>query len=300
MPSTSSSRTAWALLGGVVLFWGANWPIMKIGVQHMGPMSFGALRMALAALCMMVLLAALRRLHWPKRGDWPIVIGVGTLQMAAFVALTTIALGHVDAGRSAILAYTTPIWVIPGAMLLFGERLTPARLTGLAFGLVGVGIMLSPGAIDWSDRDLVVGNGLLMLAALVWATQILLVKAHRWESPPLDLAFWQFIVATLILAPVALLLEGDRPIVWDAVTLPVLAFNGPIATAFCFWAVVQANQTLPAMTTSLALLAVPVWGLGSSVLFLGETLDLPKLLGLALIVIGVVTVALGERRAERR
>ena len=68
-----------------------------------------------------VLLAFLGRLRWPARGDWPIVLSVGALQLASFFALTNLGMQSLPAGRSSVLAYTASLWVVP-LSLLAGEK----------------------------------------------------------------------------------------------------------------------------------------------------------------------------------
>ncbi len=297
-----SPDRAYALLTAVIVFWGVNWPVMKIGLQFIGPMTFTLARLVLGGLCIAAFVAARGRLHRPSRRDWPIVISVGVLQMAAFLTLVNFALLQVEASRSAILAYTTPLWVVPGAVLFLGESLRGYRAIGLLVGLGGVAVLFNPFGFDWTDRAVVIGNGLLMLAALAWAAQILQIKSHRWDSPPVELAPWQFLVAAMLVAPVTLLVEGGalgpgRPIVWSWELAGVLAFNGPVASAFCFAAVIAINRALPAITTSLALLAVPVAGVLFSAILLGEPIDWTKGAGLTLIIAGVGLVVLEDRRA---
>lgn len=224
------------------------------------------------------------------------VLGVGLLQMAGYLGLITFALRYVPAGRSAILAYTTPLWVMPLAVLLLGERLAGLRGLGLVLGLSGVAVLFNPLAFDWTDAEVVLGNGLLLLAALLWAVLIVYVRGHRWRGTPLSLAPWQFTVAALVLTPVALALEDPGQIVWNEALGWVLFYNGPLATAFTFWALITVTRALPAITTSLGSLGVPVVGYLSSALVLGEPATASELLGLALIVGGLVCISLADRR----
>jgi drug/metabolite transporter (DMT)-like permease len=294
-----SPRRALALLVVVILFWGANWPIMKVGIAMSAPLTFVCLRTAIAAACMAAVLAAIGRLHWPTRRDWPIVLSVGVLQIAGFLGFASAGVQFVEAGRSAILAYTTPLWVVPGAALFLGERTSPRKLAGVGLGLAGVAVLFNPIALDWSDGRQMLGHALLMAAAFSWAIQILQIRGHRWDSPPLELAAWQYLVAALVTLPLALVLEADRPIAWAAPEfLAILAYNGVIATAFGFFAVITINRALSAVTTSLAMLGVPAAGLVFAALWLGETIDLTKAAGLALIAGGLALVTLAERRAR--
>jgi len=280
------------LLSSLVLIWGGNWPIMKMGLAHIQPLWFCAFRLALGVVSMVVILVPLGRMRLPPRGDWPVLASLGLLNMALFMVLSNLALLVVPAGRSAILAYTTPLWVAPGAALFLGERLTRGRLAGLVLGLGGIVVLFNPLSFDWGDRAAVIGNAMLLGAALVWAAAILHVRGHRWRSSPLDLAPWQMLIGLVPVAAAAAFLEGTpRPdgsfeLVWT------LIYNGTLATAFAFWAAVTVNRLLPALTVSLSFLCVPAGGLVFSAMLLGEGLSATNVLGLLLIAGGVGVVAL--------
>src|SRR5690349_19958376 len=107
--------------------------------------------------------------------------------MEGFGGLCSIGLQLVPVGRSAILAYTTPLWVAPGASLFLGERLTGRRALGVAIGLVGLGALFNPLSLDWTRRDVVLGHVATLAAALLWAASILHIRGHRWRSTPFDL-----------------------------------------------------------------------------------------------------------------
>lgn len=295
MSAAVSRRTAWILLVLVILIWGINWPVMKVGLASIPPFTFVALRTLMGAAIMFSLAGALGLLHWPARQDWPVVLGVGLLQMAVFMTLITVALQFVPAGRSAILSYTTSLWVVPIAGWMLGERLSPLKWLGFGLGLAGVAVMFNPFGFDWHDPRVLLGNGLLLLAALVWAVLIVQIRGHRWRASPLALAPWQFGLASLLLLPLAWLLERDQAIRWSTDTVLVLLYNGPLATAFCFWAMVTVNRALPAVTTSLGTLGVPAVGALAAALALGERIGLSNGLGLALILGGLGCVSLADR-----
>lgn len=286
------NRKAAFLLAAVIVLWGGNWPVLKVALRTADPLWFAVLRMVLGAASLIAVLAPLGRLRLPQREDWPVVLSVGMLQMAAFSALINLALLHVPAGRSAILAYTTPLWVAPGAALFLGEKLSRGRLAGLGLGMAGVLVLFNPVGLDWSDGKAVEGNLLLLASALVWAAAILHVRVHRWQSSPLDLAPWQMLVAIPPLAVLALAMEGAPDFPADTGFLLAAAYNGPLATAFAFWAAITVTRMLPAVTVSLAFLCVPVAGVLFSAVSLGESLTPTNLAGLALIAVGVAAATL--------
>ncbi len=294
-----SPSVARLLLVAVVILWGANWPVMKVGLQSMPPIWFATARMTLGAATLFALLMVLGRLKLPTRRDLPLVLTVGGLQMAAFLLLVNLALQHVEAGRSAVLAYTTPLWVTPAAMLLMSETLTPRKAAGLVLGLGGLAVLFNPLGFDWASREALVGNALLLGAAFAWSLAILHVRVHSWDSSPLQLAPWQMLVAAVPLGLLSWFSESWSTVRWSGELAVILAYNGPLATAFCFWAVVSVNRALPAITTSLSLLAVPVAGVLLSAVFLSETLTPTLVGGLLLILAGTVLVNLADLRRER-
>lgn len=294
-----STRTAYLLLASVIVIWGANWPVMKVGLQWMPPLTFAAVRLVLGAVTMFGVNAAMGQLALPDRSDLPVVLGVGLMQMGGFLALVIIGLQYVPAGRSAILAYTTSLWVVPMASLFLGERLVGLRLVGFVLGISGVAVLFNPLGFDWSDPDVIFGNALLLMAALLWAILIVTVRGRTMRGSPLSLAPWQFSIGALALVPLAFIVEWGRPIDWSAALVAILVYNGPVATAFGFWATISFTRALPAITTSLATLGVPVFGMVLAAAALGETLTPTNLLGLALILTGLTCVTLADRRRAR-
>ncbi len=289
-----SRGTAYAVFVCLVLIWGLNWPIMKLVVQLMPPIWFVVVRVTLGAACLFGFLIATGRLAKPTKADWPIIWSVAILQMGLFMMLTTIGLQFIPAGRSAILAYTSPLWVLPAAILFFGEKLTRWRALGMMSGLAGLVVLLNPASIDWSDGRQLLGNGLLLFGAMLWAAAILHTRRHTWHLSPLQLAPIQMAVLIIPLAVVAYAVEGPFHAEWNWQLAWMVMYNGPLATAFAFWASVSLQRALPSSTISLSYLAVPAWGLTASTLWLGEGLPASLILGGALIFLGVAAIALGD------
>src|SRR5450830_1707386 len=117
-PSLRSTQSAPWLLA-MVLFWGLSWPAMKLALGSVPPLWLATLRFGSGALCLFIFVAARGNLRLPSKADWPIVASIGGLQMMAFTALGLTAMQYTDAGRAAVLGYTTPLWAMLGAWLLF-------------------------------------------------------------------------------------------------------------------------------------------------------------------------------------
>ena len=283
----------------VVLFWGVNWPIMKLGVQYMTPLWFAATRMFLGLLFLFGLLAFQGRLRLPARADKTILISIAIIQIAFPTALIHSGLLHLGAGRSAVLVFTMPLWVAPLAFFFLKERISAVKLTGLSLGLAGVAALFNPMAFDFTDQSQLIGNGFMLIASFSFATAIILVRRNPSAAPIIQLVPWQLFLGSVLLAIAALSIEGTPDVQWSSSLVAIMAYNGPIASGFCFWAYLTVSSNLPAMNTAIGSLGIPVIGVISSAFILGESLNLSVVSGLVLILLGILAVNLNDlRRSE--
>jgi drug/metabolite transporter (DMT)-like permease len=283
------------LLVCAIIFWGANWTMMKLALAHATPLWIAALRFMLGAATLFGILAVRGGVRFPPRGDFPIIISVGLLQMLANSTLVIFALRFVPPGRSSVLGYTTPLWVIPLAMFL-GERPTARTLGGTFLGLAGMALLFGPTSLDWGNRQMVFGQVLLMLAAIAWSICIVHIRGHRWQASPLELAPWQMLLAATPLAIAALITDGPAPGDFSLAFWATALYIGVFATAFAFWAVVEANRRLSATTISNAMLVVPVVGLTVSACVTGEKMDFWLIFGMVMMLAGIAIVASVRRQ----
>lgn len=299
------SRTgALALLALLSLVWGVHWVVVKIGLAYMPPFTYAALRMAAAVVTMVLLLGAQRRLRLPPRADLPIVLSVGIVQVAAGVLIMNLALQVVPAGRSSVLVYTMPLWVAVLLAVLFRVRPRRNELVGLALGIGGILVLLNPSVIDWGSSGEVVGSLALVANAVLWAAVTIHIRRHHWVATPLDLQPWQLLAALAPCLVFAVLLETGQPVRWELATVLVLLYSGPLATAFATWASQSITRSLGAQASSTGFLAIPVVGLVSGAVILGEQLSAVDLVGFGLVLGGIAATSLVPRlpagRAARR
>lgn len=271
----------------VVLAWGLVWPVNKVLLESLSPLWLMALRSAVATAALFAIAGARGRLAPPPRADVPVALSITLLHMIGFGVLAAWGLQTVPTGRSVVLAYTTPLWVAPGAALFLGEPLTQRRLVGVVVGLLGLVALFNPLTFDWTDRNAVLGNGAIVVAALLWATSILHIRGHRWHSTPFDLVPWEMLLATVIVTPLALAGDGPPRPDWNAPFLALLLYAGIPGTAVAYWATAAASRALPAVTTSLGLLATPVVSTVIATLWLGEPVTLTLITAIVLILGGV-------------
>lgn len=264
---------------------------MKMGLAYLSPLWFAATRMGLGALCLFALLAMQGRLLWPGRRELGILSAVGVFQIGLPTGLIHTGLLSVEAGRSAILVFTIPLWVAPMAVLVLGERMDAIKLVGLVLGLSGLAVLFNPLTFPFGDRGALVGNAFMLGASLSFAVALVIIRRHPWTVPTIRLMPWQMLLGTLILVVAATAIEGVPRPRWSPALYAIMAYNGPIASAFCFWAFVTVSRSLPAMSTALGSLGVPVVGIVSAAMILDEGFGVAKIVGLVLISLGVVAVS---------
>jgi drug/metabolite transporter (DMT)-like permease len=279
------------LLVSVVLLSSA-WPLTKIALAlGATPLWFAEGRAVLSGVTAALIVAARGRLRLPRRADLPALAAIGGLQLAGYFAFAHVAVAWVPAGRTAILANTTTIWIVPLSLVFLHEQIPPARWFAAGIGLVGVVVLMSPWAIDWTSPPVLIGHAFLLGASLCWSVAIIVVRAARPSLSLFELLPWCFGLASLLLLPLVMLEAphgtlGSRPDCWLA-----LAFIGFVAGPIGTWCVVEATAKLPTMVSSIGFLTTPAVSLLLANLLLGEPITADLLLGSALIIGGVAIAA---------
>ncbi len=281
-----SQRVKWtAILIFVPVAWGYNWVVMKRALAYSGPFAFSAIRFVLASLCLFAALAVSKR-PFKVRPIWG-VIWAGLLQTGAQFGLAMWALLTGPAGRSAVLDYTMPFWVVLMAWPLLGER--PSRVQWLATLVACIGLVLIYAASSGS------GNAnaavLAVLAGLSWATGTVIARRllTRSSMDPLALAAWQMLFGGLALLVAAVVAPG-RPITWSPYFFFALFYTTIPATALAwlFWfALLQRTE---AGLASLTVLATPVLGIVFSALELGEKPRGLEVVGMVFVAVALLIV----------
>jgi drug/metabolite transporter (DMT)-like permease len=279
---------------------GLNWPVMSAGVDLLPPLWLSAARLAGGGLVLGAFVAASGLLRVPERRDYPLMVSITLLRLAAVTSFVLLALQFTPPGRSSVLVYSSVLWAAPLARWLLRERVTALRQAGVVAGLVGVVLIVSPWELDWSDRDLLIGYGLLMAAAVLQAFSAVHIRGHRWAVSPVSYMPWQLGGAGLSVAAAALLFEGvpaGIDLTWEVGG--ILGYQALIASAFGFWGVLTVSRNLPAVSSQLILMSAPAVGVVASWLVLGEALDAGLVVGMLLIFAGVAAGMLSAGQGQR-
>lgn len=287
----------YVLLATVVLVLGLNWPVMATGIKSITPIWMGVFRVSGAALVVVTMGLVSRNMAVPPRRDLPIIVSMAVFRLTTVFLLVFTGLQLVPAGRSSVVVWTTSLWTVPIAALFLGERMTGRRWVGLALGIAGVVVLFEPWSFDWAQSDVAIGHGLLILAAIVNAGTAVHIRGHRWTMTPLGAAPWQLVGAAIIMVTLGLVVDGPPVIDWTPQLVWVVLYQGVLATGVAFLAQIVILRNLAAVSTNLTLMAVPVVGVASSAILLGENVTTTLALGLMLVILGVALNLLSDREA---
>jgi drug/metabolite transporter (DMT)-like permease len=277
------------LLALLAIFWGANWPAMKLAVGELGPWTFRVVCVYVGAVGLFAI-AKLRGIPMGlPRGREAIFAVTAILNVAIWQVTSAYGLKFMSAGRAVLVAFTMPLWAAVFGALFANDRFTPRKTLALGLGVAGLGLLALP-ASDTLANSLA-GLALMLAAAVGWAAGTVMLKAQRFPMSAVTLTAWQLAIAGAPLVVGMVWFEILGP---EGAILPKGAFSlqGFLGTAyaatvpmiFCHWAWFRILEILPASVASIGTLAVPVVGVLSSALLLGETVGWAEFLAMVCVV----------------
>lgn len=298
-PVRSATRPvlAVAAVAATVLLWGSSFVVIRAAGTDLSPGPMALLRMGVATLVMApVALRAgvLRRV--PRGRLLGLLLAYGVLWFAGYQLALNAAEQHVDAGTAALFVNVAPLLIALGTGTLLREGLPRRLLLGAAVGLVGVTVM----SLGVSGGGLLTGPGaargvaLALLAAVVYATSVLLQKVILQRVDTLSATWLGFVVGTVVLLPFTPSLAAELGTAEPSAVLGVV-YLGVFSTALAFSTWGYALARIPAGRLGMVAYLVTVVSVLLSWLFLGEVPSALTLAGGALALAGV---ALGRRRSR--
>lgn len=288
-----NEKIALLALAGMAVVWGYNWVVMKKVLAYVGPFDFSALRNLFGAIALFLVIKLLRRPMGVKA--WPRVLLLGILQTGAFSALIQLALLAGDAGKTSILVYTMPFWVIPMAWLVFGEKIRGLQWLALLLAAIGLLLILQP----WHTQANYTSEILAIAAGLSWALAAVVAKwiKRDYAIEALPLTAWQMLFGALALC-IATFIVPEKPIEPAPYFFGALIYNAVLATALAWFLWLFALQHLSAGMAGLSALGVPVVGTLAGWLELGERPAGLELTGMLVIAFALLVISLQSIRGD--
>ena len=285
---------ALALLAAVAVFWGTNWPMMKFVLLEWNVWHF-------RTVCLVLGCAALfglgRAMKYPMRvpeGQWGRLIAASIFNITLWHIFSGFGVSLLASGRASIIGYTMPLWVVPLSMWLLNEPMTRRKWLGLVLGFIGLVLLLGDEVFRMQKAPL--GALCMLTAAVSWAIGIVLVKRYPVTLPTTVFSGWMMLIGGIpVFILTAVFASSEiRPLSGRAVL--ALAYVVVVAMVFCHWAFRRLGPLLPATITGIASLTVPVVGVFSGMLMLGERPGLADWAAMALILAALGVVLMPARR----
>jgi O-acetylserine/cysteine efflux transporter len=272
----------------VVMIWGLNFSIIKIGLEELPPILFSALRFALVAL------PAVFFVPFPKTSIWN-VVGVGVfLGVLKFGCLFVAMKSDASAGLSSLLLQAQVFFTIGFSVLFYKEHITKSQLLGVIIASLGFSLFF----VNAGQHITYVGFILILLAAFFWSISNLIMKKIKdvnllhfmvWVCliPPLPLLFLSYVTESR--DPVSVILSTSLN-TWSALVYVSLVST---LVAFAIWG--KLLKSYSSIKVAPFALLIPVIGIIASNIILDERLSLIEYAGTILIMLGLVFCVLGRK-----
>lgn len=282
--------SGYVLLSALTLFWGLNWPTAKIVLGEMPVWTFRSLCLVVGG-CAVLAIARLggRSLRVPTSEIRPLLL-CALFNIVGWHLFSAYGISLIESGRAAIIAFTMPVWAAVMGWFVLGERLSRSSMLGLVLGVLGLAVLIGPDLASLGTAPL--GSLFMLGAAGSWAAGTVLMKKFRWSIPVGVLTGWQLTAGAV---PVVLgALVFDRILNPAEISLDAwlaLAYVLALPMIFCHWAWFSIVRLFPAAIAAAGTLAIPVVGVISGAIVLGEPVGWREIVALFL-VCGALTVVL--------
>lgn len=279
----------------VVAIWGSNFVVIRLGLDELPPLTFAALRFVLAALPLVFVLPR-PKVPWSHLAGYGLFIGAGQFGLL-FIAMK----GAISPGLASLVVQTQVFFTIGAALVLNGERVRLYQVVALALATAGIVVI----GLNVDATTTPLGLVLVLAAAMSWTTGNMIARASG-PTNMLSYVVWASLFSAPPLIVLSLLTEGGPAVIGAA-----LAAASPTAWIALVWQTV--GNTLfgysawgyllgrhPAATVTPMALLVPVFGMGTSAMVLGEPLPAWKLIAAGLVISGLAIGVLWPMVRGRR
>lgn len=270
-----------------VLFLGTNFVAVKYAVGGIPPLPFVALRFTLAGLLLLGLVLILSPEGWPGRRDLVHMAGVGVVGVGMNNVAFTLGVSMTTASETALIYAAVPIWGMILGSLIGLERPTRGGVVGVVVAILGVCVVVGGGFGGGGESSLL-GDLLVMVATVCWGSYAVLSLPLLRKHPPLVVASLTMLFAGLATMPAAL--PGLWGTDWGEVGAGpwgAFAYSTVLVAAFGFWAWQRGISGVGANRALVYQYLINLVGVASGVVLLGEDLTATKILGGAVILLGV-------------
>ena len=285
-------RREWGILLLLSVIWGGSFLFIEIGLQTVSPLTLVLIRVSLAALALWLFVWARKMATHVPRQALVAFFFLALLNNVFPFMLFAYGQTQIASGLASILNATTPIWgVVVAHIFTRDERMTPAKLAGVALGFGGVAIMIGADFLREIGSQAVAQIACLM-ATLCYALAGDFARRFRqMEISPVMVSTGQLSAASLVMLPLVLIFDppaaASAPSIQSWAALIALAL---ICTAFAYILYFRLIASAGATNSLLVTFLIPITAIGLGIIVLNETLELRHIAGMAMIALGLAAI----------
>lgn len=261
-----------ALLAGLTLIWGTNWPLFRVALAELPVLTFRSIVLTTAIVVLYVVLRLRCESFAVPHGKWPMLILASLMNITVWNIATSMAVLYIPSGHASVLAYTMPLWVALIGFAVFRQPLTGRLLAAILVGAAAVVALMAPNFASYANAPWGLFWGLL--AGLCWAIGTFVVKRTSWPGMGLSLTFWQIAASWPPIVLGAIVIDGPPQHLPSAWVLAATLYTGAIPMALGTAAWFALVKLLPAQVAALSSIAIPIVAVVSGVILLHEPLSL--------------------------
>jgi drug/metabolite transporter (DMT)-like permease len=290
MDKTQRDRSIGSLcLGVTACGWALNWPLMKLLLQQWPPLFARGLAGVCASLILAALVLSRRQSLAVPRVAVPRLLFASFTNVFAWMGFSTMAMKFVTVGEGALIAYTMPIWAMLFAWPFLHVRPTIRDVAALVLGVAGVALLLSGNGFTLGAGKLL-GMALALSCAVLFALGNVLNRKPL-PMPPLVVVAWQVGLGCLAMLIIGVVFERPNIAAITPLGVGCFVYMTLIPMGVCYLTWFETLRRLPPTSASTGMLLVPVIGVISAAIILGEPLGLREIAAMVL-TLGGVTLAL--------
>jgi drug/metabolite transporter (DMT)-like permease len=268
---TRPSFQVLALLAGLTLIWGTNWPLFRITLAELPVLTFRSLVLTTSIIVLYLVMRLRGESFAVPRGKWPMLLLASLMNLTIWSVATSMAVLYIPSGHASVLAYTMPLWVALISFVVFRQRLTGRLLAAILIGAAAVVALMAPNFESYAGAPWGLFWGLF--AGFCWAIGTFIVKRTSWPGMGLSLTFWQVVASWPPIVLGAVVIDGLPTHLPSALVMAMTLYIGAIPTALGTAAWFALVKLLPAQVAALSSIAIPIVAVLSGILLLHEPLS---------------------------
>ncbi len=296
-PRPSISTKDYLLLAALIFVFGTHWPIMKVILAEVPIFTFRWLCAVGGALGLFAI-TRVQGARWRiPREQWPVLVLAALLNITGWFFFSALALTLSAAGRTAIIAYTMPVWAVLLSIPVLGLRPGAKEWLGLALGMGAMAVLMGDdvgrlGEAPWGALAMLGG-------AICFGFGGVVQKRVPWQAPALVVTAWQMAIGAVPLLVAAALLDQFMVPAMSQIAFWGIVYTIVFGVMFGISTWLYLVRALPIEIASVSVLGVPVVGIASSALLLGEPVGWPELAALGLVLAAISRVVPMPRLPRR-